>query len=489
MLRHLLRFAILLTVLGAAALAGAALVDRTAPFTIEWDGWILATQLWVVVAAAIIVLIAGWLAIALILSAIRAPRSIRHAVHARRRERGLLALGQAFSAFAAEDGKAALSSARRAERLLGDARVTRPLVAKSLEMSGLAREAKEYFNALAANRDTAESGARGLLSAAKREGDAATAIEQARLVVSLHPSDPKGHRELFDLLARQCSWQEAREALPGAVRHGAYSKEEARRLEAVAYGAEAEEANQAHDPGRARECAQRAAELAPALSAPACLAARLLARKGERKRAERLLLAAWRAEPVPELAATWSALEPQPAAGEPARKHLLRLVDANPSHPESRLISAEIAVTARDWSAAKAALGDLPQEAPTARACAAMAAIEKAGNGNTAAAQIWLARALDAPRGSYWTCSGCGCILGKWEASCPECSSFASIARRKASRASGHASASSIAPLIEGRHPATSSESGLVSKASTPGELVEMPLEDDPQEPFARPDA
>ena len=489
MLRHLLRFAILLTVLGAAALAGAALLNRTEPVTVEWNGWILSTHLWVVVAAAIVALVAGWLIIALLLSAIRAPRSIRHAVHTRRRERGLLALGQAFSAFAAEDGKAALSSARRAERLLGDARVTRPLVAKSLEMSGLAREAKEYFSALAASRDTAESGVRGLLSAAKREGDAETAIDQARRVVALHPSDPLAHRELFDLLARQRKWYEAREALPGAVRHGAYRKEEARQLEAVAYGGEAEEAHEAHDLGRARECAQRAAELAPSLSAPACLAARLLARKGERKRAERLLLAAWRAEPVPELAATWSALEPPPAAGEPARKHLLRLVDANPSHPESRLISAEIAVTAHDWSTAKAALGDLPREAPTARACAAMAAIEKAGNGNTAAAQIWLARALDAPRGSYWTCGGCGCILGKWEAACPECSSFASIARRKASRAGGHAAASSIAPLIEGRHPAPPSEPGHASEASAPGELVEMPLDDDRREPFARPDA
>ena len=320
MLRHLLRFAILLTVLGAAALAGAALLNRTEPVTIEWSGWILSTHLWVVVAAAIVALVAGWLIIALLLSAIRAPRSIRHAVHTRRRERGLLALGQAFSAITAEDGKAALSSARRAERLLGDARVTRPLVAKSLEMSGLAREAKEYFSALAASRDTAESGVRGLLSAAKREGDADTAIDQARQVVALHPSDPAAHRELFDLSARQRKWHEAREALPAAVRHGAYRKEEARQLEAVAYGGEAEEAHELHDLGRARECAQRAAELAPSLSAPACLAARLLARKGERKRAERLLLAAWRAEPVPELAATWSALEPPPAAGRACSK-------------------------------------------------------------------------------------------------------------------------------------------------------------------------
>ena len=418
MLRHLLRFAILLTVLGAAALAGAALVDRTAPFTIEWDGWILATQLWVVVAAAIFVLIAGWLAIALILSAIRAPQSIRQrrsrppagarVACARPGVLGICGRGRQGSSLQRPPGGTA--SRRRTchtptgSQIAGNER-SRP------------RGEGVFQRAGRKPRHGRERSARASLrrQEGRRCGNGHRAGPSRRLTA---PVRPEGHRELFDLLARQGSWQEAREALPGAVRHGAYSKEEARRLEAVAYGAEAEEANQAHDPGRARECAQRAAELAPALSAPACLAARLLARKGERKRAERLLLAAWRAEPVPELAATWSALEPQPAAGEPARKHLLRLVDANPSHPESRLISAEIAVTARDWSAAKAALGDLPQETPTARACAAMAAIEKAGNGNTAAAQIWLARALDAPRGSYWTCSGCGCILGKWEASC-----------------------------------------------------------------------
>ncbi len=489
MLRHLIRFAFLLAILAAAALAGAALLERTEPVAVEWSGWILETQLWVIVVAGAVALIAGWVVIALLLGAIRAPRSIRRAVYARRRERGILALGQAFTAFTAEDSKAALANARRAERLLGDSRITRPLVAKSLEMSGLTREAKEYFDALAANRDTAESGARGLLTAAKMKGDTEAAIAQARRVISLHPSDASGHRELFELLARKKSWREAREALSKAVRHRAYSKEDAQRLEATAFGAEAEEAYGAGDARRARKCAQRAAELDPSLAAPACLAAQLLAREGDRKRAERLILAAWRAQPVPELAAAWSALEPLPAAGELARKHLLRLADANPSHPESRLVAAEVAVTAHDWNAARTALGDLPMEAPTARACAAMAAIEKAGNGNTTAAQVWLARALDAPRGSYWTCSGCGCILGRWHATCPECASFGSVARRKAAPTSGHLAASAIAPLIEGRKPGASAELRTAAELAASSELIELPQEDDRQEPFARPDA
>ncbi len=489
MLRHLLRFAFLLAVLAAASLAGAALLERNEPVLIEWDGWILETRLWVVIAAVAAAVISGWLAIAVILAVVRAPRSIRQAVYDRRRERGMLALGQAFSAFAAEDGKTALTNARRAERLLADARITRPLVAKSLELSGLSREAKEYFIALAANRDTAESGARGLLAAAKREGDAESALEQARRVVELHPSDPLGHRELFSLLVRRANWSEAREALSSAVRHRAISRQDAQRLEAVAHGGEAVDAYESGNLERAMKSAQRASETDPGLSAPACLAAELLARSGQRDKAERLLLAAWRKEPVQEIAAAWSALEMHSGNPELARRHMLRLADANPSHPESRLVVAEAAVTAHDWPAAQAALGDLPSESPTARACAAMAAVEKAGNGNTALAQIWLARALDAPRGSYWTCGGCGCFVGGWAATCPECENVGTIASRKAVPAGGPAVISAIAPLIEEQRDPETLSHPPTTPPTTDGEVVEISAKGGLGEPFARPDA
>ena len=465
------------------------MLEQSEPVLVEWNGWILETRLWVVIAGVTVAVLAGWLSIALILSVAKAPRSIRQAVQDRRRERGMLALGQAFSAYAAEDGKAALTNARRAERLLSDARITRPLVAKSLEMSGLSREAKEYFNALAANRDTAESGARGLLAAAKREGDAETALEQARRVVALHPSDPSGHRELFDLLARRADWTEARKALSHAVRHHAMSRQDSNRLQAVAHGGEAADAYKSGDLKRAMNGAQRATELDPGLSAPACLAADLLARTGQRDRAERILLAAWRKEPVQELAAAWSALEPHPDNAALARKHMLRLADANPSHPESRLVAAEAAVTVHDWPAAQAALGDLPTEAPTARACAAMAAVEKAGNGNTAMAQVWLARALDAPRGSYWTCSGCGCFVGGWVATCPECASVGTIASRKSVPASGPPTLSAIAPLIEEQRDSGALSPRPAAQPTTDGEVIEIPAQGEPREPFARPDA
>ena len=67
MLRHLIRFAFLLAILAAAALAGAALLERTEPVAVEWSGWILETQLWVIVVAGAVALIAGWVVIALLL--------------------------------------------------------------------------------------------------------------------------------------------------------------------------------------------------------------------------------------------------------------------------------------------------------------------------------------------------------------------------------------------------------------------------------------
>ena len=427
--RHLLRFAFLLALLVGAGLLGTALLAREEMVIIEWNGWILHTRAWVVATAAGVTLIAGWLAISLVLGLLRTPRTLRNAIRTRRRERGLQALGRAFTAYAAEDGRAALANARRAERLLADPRITRPLVAKSLEMSGRSREAREYFVALAENPETAGSGTRGLLAAAGREGEVDTAITQARRLVDLQRADPEGHRQLLALLAGRRAWPEARQALADGVRHRAWDRAEARRLEAAAAAAEAEEAEAAGRP--ARSLAQLAAELDPGLAPAACQAARLLAGEGERKRAERLLLAAWRAEPTPELAQAWAALEPGEVTSETVHRHRRRLIDAHPGHRQARLTAAEFAVTRHDWDAAREALGDLPLQAPTARACAAMAAIEKAGNRDPAAARRWLARALEAPRDSHWTCGECGAVTDGWAALCPGCGAFAAIARRE----------------------------------------------------------
>ena len=123
MFRHLLRFAVLLAILGAVSLAAAALLEETEPVRIEWNGWILETHLWVAVAALILGFASAWLAISLLLGAFSTPGRIHRAWRERRRERGMLALGKAFASYAAEDGKGALASARRAERLLGEGRV------------------------------------------------------------------------------------------------------------------------------------------------------------------------------------------------------------------------------------------------------------------------------------------------------------------------------------------------------------------------------
>ncbi len=488
MMRHTLRFAFFLAVLAGIALLATTLLERQEPISVQWNGWVLETHLWVAALALAILTVGSWLVIALLIGVFRAPDRVRQAWRARRRERGVLALGQAFAAYAAEDGRTALANARRAERLLGDSRVTRSVVAKSLEMSGKDREANEYFAALAANRATAETGERGLLAAARKSGDADSAVAHARKVIALHPDDAAAHRALVDQLGRSRRWADAREALKDAVRRRAIPRDECSRLEACAWAAEAVAELDAGNPARAAECAQRSAELDPAHATAAGLAARLLGRDGKSTRAERLLLAAWRSAPAPEIAAAWSDLRPRSENADAARKHMLRLTDSNPAHPESRLIAAEAAVTAQDWDAARSALGDLPATDPTARVCAAMAAIEKVANGNTAAAQVWLARALDARTVSQWSCGNCGCLPGRWEAICPECGGFASVARRRPLRAEGRADASSIAPLIDAPRNTAGQDADASSATETSSRWVDMPLEEK-REPFYRPDA
>ena len=99
-------------------------------------------------------------------------------------------------------------------------------------------------------------------------------------------------------------------------------------------------------------------------------------------------------------------------------------IHAAPAHPESRLLSAELALAAEDFPAARKALGDLAETDPTTRSLALMAAIERGQGAPDAVVRGWLARALDASRGPQWICDKCNQVHTAWVPVCENCGAF-----------------------------------------------------------------
>src|SRR6202011_5059351 len=126
----------------------------------------------------------------------------------------------------------------------------------------------------------------------------------------------------------------------------------------------------------ARALVLDATRLAPELVPAAALAGRLLTEGGERRKAARIIEAAWRANPHPDLADAYAHLRP----GDSARERLARietLVAKSPGNVEAALAVARAALDGQEFVIARQALAPLAV-VPTKRVAALMDELEQA---------------------------------------------------------------------------------------------------------------
>jgi len=132
----------------------------------------------------------------------------------------------------------------------------------------------------------------------------------------------------------------------------------------------------------------------------AALAGALLGEAGELRKAARIIEAAWKANPHPDLAEAYAHLRP----GDSARQRLARieaLAQKSPGNIEGALAVARAALDAHEFAAARKALAPYTAS-PRKRVAALMAELEMA-QGDEGRAREWMARALNARRDPAWT--------------------------------------------------------------------------------------
>ena len=135
----------------------------------------------------------------------------------------------------------------------------------------------------------------------------------------------------------------------------------------------------------------------------AALAGRLLGASGEKRKAARIIEAAWRANPHPDLADAFAHLPP----GDSARERLARvetLARQAAGDAEAAIAVARAALDAKEFAVARAALVPL-LATPTRRVAALMAALELQ-EGDEGRGREWMARTLNARRDPAWTADG-----------------------------------------------------------------------------------
>jgi len=377
------------------------LIQQPGGITLEFGGKTLEASLPVAVAGlllAVATLIVLW---AIIVAIWRLPGRVLGDSRERRRARGLDVLSQGLVAVGSGDLAKAKKAAGLAQKLVPDEPLTHVLTAQAAQLGGDRLAAAKAFHKMTLQPETKLLGLRGLHIEAKRRSDPEAAHHFARTAHDLAPV-PWAGAAILEHHAGQGDWEKARESVEANLLAKAIDLDTAQKQRAVIETALAMEKERDH-PHDALHLARQALKRRPGFPPAATVAARALIRHNDLKQALKLIESIWGKYPHPELGALYlDALSGESNSGRLARvEKLARLA---PNAPESRLLLAQAALSARDFAKARAALAPLAASGqnPTAQACLLMAEIEEAENGASGAVREWLARASRAPRDPVW---------------------------------------------------------------------------------------
>lgn len=403
----MVRVLIFLAVVLLVAFGASWLADHPGTVAITFGGqeYLFSTLFGLVaVLAAAAVLLVVWSVLRFVL---RIPSLMSMASADRRRQRGYAALSRGMVAVGSGDAEGARRSAGEAARLLPREPMALLLTAQSAQLSGDRDGAEKTFTAMLEHPETRTLALRGLYMEAVRRGDAAAALQHAEAAQKI-ATLPWAATALLQARAAAHDWAGALRIVDRNVGARITDRLTGNRQRAVLLTGLAEDALD-RNPEEALEAAREALKLAPGLVPAASIAGRLLARKGDLRRATRILEAAYADTPHPELANIYLHLR----HGDSAQDRLLRaetLARTVPDAAESRLILAHAAIEARDFAAARAAVApllELPEGGrPTRRACLTMADIEEAEHGETGGLYEWLQRASRGAPDPAWVADG-----------------------------------------------------------------------------------
>ena len=399
----MIRLIVFLLVTAGLAFAAAWLADRPGEVAIEWLGYHADTSVAVVVGAVLAIVCVALIAWTLLVYLLTMPARVARRAAQRRTARGLHAITKGLVAIGAGDLRTAAKYASEAGRLAADQPLTLLLQAQTAQLSGARGGADVAFRAMAERHDTKLLGLHGLFIEARRRNDMAAARSYAEEAAKAAPSLAWAGQAAFDFHCAEGDWSRALKALERNSRGGLVDHDTYRRQRAVLLTARALSLENT-DRATASELAQEAVKLAPGLVPAAALGGRLLAAAGDRRKAGRILEAAWREGPHPDIADAYADLVP----GASARERLSRvrmLARLAEGHLESRLAVARAALDAHEFAEARASLKPL-MSAPTRRVAALMAQLEETETGDIGRARQWMARAVHAALDPAWTADG-----------------------------------------------------------------------------------
>lgn len=407
----MIRLLAFLVVMAAAAAGFAWIADRPGDIALTFMGQRYETSLAVGALAIFLIAIACTIAWNILSFVLRLPSLMSLAARARRRNKGYAALTRGMVAAGSGDTRLALKSAEAAQKYLGEDPLTLLLRAQAAQLAGDRIQAERLFARMVEVPETRVLGLRGLHLEARSRGDEAGAHHYAEQAQRIAPLAWAGQAVLDHYTAAH-DWNRALATVESNLAQRVIEKDVARRQRAVLQTAIARDLPE-READEALRLAREAADLAPDLVPATALAARLLARRGDLRKATRLIEKCWKLAPHPDLARIYLDVR----AGDSSAERLTRaktLAALAPDDLESQLAIARAAMDAREFALARTTLDPLitSETRPSARICLLMAELEELDGSTQGLVREWLARASRAPRDRAWVADGV--IADQW---------------------------------------------------------------------------
>ncbi len=390
----------------ALGLGFAWLADRPGDLVVTFDGYQYQVTLMVAavgVAAIVAAVMLFWWIVKIVW---RSPYLVSRYFRVRRRDRGYQALSTGMIAAGAGDAGLARKKKREAMKLIDADQ--EPLIhlldAQASLLEGDHEAARRKFEAMLADPEMRLLGLRGLYLEAERLGDRQAARHYAASAAEAAPQLGWAADVALEEKAEAHDWDEALRLVEAQKSTVQIERDAAGRRKAVLLTAKALDTLEA-DPAGAKAAALEAHRLAPSLVPAAVAAARAAFRLGDVRKGAKVLEAAWRAAPHPEIAEAYVHARPGDSTHDRLdRAKKLQALKRN--HAESALAVARAALDAGEFGLARAEAEAAIRLDPREGAWLLLADIEEAETGDQGRIRQWLGKAVRAPRDPAWVADG-----------------------------------------------------------------------------------
>ncbi|TGQ43857.1 heme biosynthesis protein HemY [Mesorhizobium sp. M00.F.Ca.ET.216.01.1.1] len=477
----MIRILLFLAVVFALGLGFAWLADRPGEMVVTFGGYQYQVSLMVAAVAVVAVVAAVMIVWWLIKALWNSPYTISRYFRVRRRDRGYQALSTGMIAAGAGDGALARKKTKEAAKLIRSDQ--EPLIhlldAQASLLEGDHEGAREKFETMLDDPEMRLLGLRGLYLEAERLGDRNAARHYAGRAAVMAPQLAWAAESTLEELTGRGDWDGALKLVEAQKSTRQIERDAANRRRAVLLTAKAQALIDS-DPDAARTAAVEANRLRPDFAPAAVVAATLLFRQNDVRKGSKILEAAWKAEPHPEIAELYTHARPGDAALDRLSR-AKKLQEMKKNHAESSLAVARAALDAQDFATARREAEAAIRMDRREGAYLLLADIEEAETGDQGKVRQLLAKAVRAPRDPAWVADGF--VSERWAPVSPvtgklDAFEWRAPMERLGQLIDGHEEADAIVPAIAGpARPATEKMAEVIDHPAVSAGKTSTPIE------------